>query len=153
MRELRVIRRENPTLSSKVLDQVGGELIANIPDGVSMEDIAFWFGRILKGSAALPDVKALSLTRVLTVVTMLVTLSHSPGMAIRGTTSAIMQADIEAKLRELQLHVNSADAATIAREMSQAKESKEALKRLQSSLTKVLPYVKEIFEAWDKATG
>jgi 1,2-phenylacetyl-CoA epoxidase catalytic subunit len=37
--------------------------------------------------------------------------------------------------------------------MSLAKETPDALKRMQAALTKALPFVIEIFEAWEKAAG
>jgi hypothetical protein len=72
MHDAKIVRRENPTLTDKVLNKVGGELIANLPEGISAKDVAFWLGRVLKGSAALPDIRATALTKVLAVVTTLV---------------------------------------------------------------------------------
>ena len=85
MGDLKVLRRENPTLSAKVFDKAVGELTTHIPEGIGAEDIAFWLGRILKGVGALPDIKATALAKVLAIVTTLVALAHAPGMAGKGT--------------------------------------------------------------------
>lgn len=151
--DLRTLRRENPTLSSKVFEKVAGELFTHIPEGVSAEDLAFWLGRVLKGVGALPDIRATALTKALAIVTSLVALAHAPGMAGRGTVQAIKHADVETALKKVQIHIDQIVATMIARELTQAQESPQALSRLQSSLTKVLPYIQEIFAAWETATG
>jgi len=153
MGDLKILRKENPTLSRTVFDKTVGELISHIPEGIGAEDIAFWLGRILKGVGALPDIKATALAKVLAIVTTLVALAHAPGMAGKGTVHAIKHADVEAAMKKLQIHIDQATATTIARELGHAKGSPQALERLQVSLTKVLPFVQEIFAAWEKATG
>ena len=152
--DLRILRRENPTLCEKVLAKVGGEIVSHIPDGISAEDIAFWLGRILKGAiGALPDLKATKLAKILVTVTAIVGLTHSLGISARSGQAAVKQADVETTLKQLQVAVTSADAAKIALELNAAKDSKQALKRLQESITAVMPSVLEIFEAWENARG
>jgi hypothetical protein len=151
--DFKILRREAPTLYNKIFHKVAGEMVSHIPDGVSAEDIAFWLGRILKGVAALPDIKASAISKILAVVTTLVALTHSPGIATHSIVAAIKQADIEAELRKLQIEVTGPDAAKIALEFNAAKESKHALNRLQGALKATVPSVVEIFEAWEKARG
>jgi len=151
--DLKIIRREVPTLYHKIFGKVAGEIVSHVPDGVSAEDIAFWLGRILKGVGALPDFKVTALTKILLIVTTLVSLTHSPGIAGRSAIAAIKQLDVERELRKLQLEVSGPDAAQIAVELNAAKESRTALRRLQESLKIATPSVREIFEAWEKARG
>lgn len=160
MTDLKIVKTECPVLFGKVFEKVALEVVGDIKDGVSAEDIAFWLGRIYMGVMALPragmmdvpNITAAGLFKVLRTVTLLVGLLHAPGMAIRGTKAAIEQADIDKVLKELQQVVTPAEGVQIALELQNAKQSKAALERLKTNITAVKPSCDEVFEAWEKAS-
>lgn len=162
--DLLILKRENPTLFRVVFGRAGGEIITNLPRGVSAEDIAFWAGRIImglyaltKGSLSAPPMvpaplTAAGITKVFVIVTTLVGLLHASGMAVRAGGIAIKQASLEAELKKLQLFISSIEANHIVMEMKQAHQSRTALLRLKDSMPAVLPSLQELAVAWRKAS-
>ncbi|HKP64594.1 MAG TPA: hypothetical protein VJV78_47990 [Polyangiales bacterium] len=157
--DLKIVKAENPTLYSKVLEKIAIEVVGDLKDGVGAEDVAFWLGRILCGVAGIKkfnevgiqQVTTAAVARIIAFVTVAVGVVHSPGIARRGVKSAIEHADIEKILKELQLTLPPLEVAQIALEMNAAKGSIAALERLKTNFTAVKPAFDEICEAFEKA--
>lgn len=79
--KLSQVRSKNPELWNRLMLQAARELLVSLPSGVSIEDVAFFLGRVIRGSAAAAPALSLKvLAKIVATTAPLVAVTHLPSM-------------------------------------------------------------------------
>ena len=151
MRLLQDLRRRCPTLFNKMAATAAKDLLINLPQGVSGEDVAFFVGRVIKGMAAAgPDLVFSGFLKIVVTVAGLVTASHLPAIAAHTAAqmAASKAAELQKALRNAGYSVTDAEAKTILKEVLAQPDTPQKLRQLEAACKALLPTLNQLKNAY-----
>jgi len=149
LRMLQDLRRRYPVLFSKLARTAAWKVLADLPHGVTSEDVAFFVGRVLKGIGGAPDVTLGAVVRIMTSVALIVGALHSPSIAAHGVAWAAEHNALALKeqLARQGIHVSKEEADTILREVLSKHEGIRDLQQLAENCRELIPLLKQLAAA------
>ena len=148
---LQDLRRRSPALFNALMKSAARELIANLPSGVSGEDVAFFVGRVVKGAAgAGPELTLGGLMKIVGTVATLVTATHLPSIAAHTVANAAAQkaADLKRALTQAGYSVTEAEAKAILMEVLAKPDTPAMLQQLEIACRALLPTLTQLKSAY-----
>jgi hypothetical protein len=157
---LRDFKERCPTLYKRLLTTAAKETLANLPSGVTAEDVAFLLGRIVGGmagatlqggrglytvaTAAAPVVILRTVKTVLLVIGM-----HSIGIAGRALKQAVADriSNLQTELAAQGTTITWEEAEQIIREIEANPDTPRKLEELHQSIEQLLPYLERLSRA------
>ena len=141
-----------PLLFKKMLTTAAKEILLNLGEGVSSEDVAFFIGRML-GKYGIIGIASggteLTLKIVLRIIAkmgLIVTATHSPSI-IGNAASGVAKANaavLQSNLAEAGLNVSEEESRVILLEFLSQTDSPKKLKELDTSLQKLIPILEQL---------
>jgi hypothetical protein len=156
-RLLQDLRLRKPTLFRKLLHTGAREVLVDMRHGISMEDVAFFVGRCIRGGAVTP--KLVSPARTIGPLIVMIGYTaacvgaiHAPGIAVHGVAAAGGKTleQLKAQLAHQGIHVTSEEANIIVREIMADHEGMRKLQELREALEIMLPTLEELAAGIDK---
>lgn len=119
LRLLQDLRLRKPTLFRRLLLSSSKEVLINLPQGVTAEDIGFFVGRCIKVGVAMPEAALGPIIRMMAKTAVQVGALQAPGMAAHGIQAAAAKQEeqLEAQLAAQGIHVSLEEARTILHEI------------------------------------
>jgi hypothetical protein len=148
---LQDLKRRSPTLFNKLMMTAAKEILANLPSGVSAEDVAFFVGRVIKGvGGAGPELTIGAVAKIVGTVAALVTVTHLPAIAAHGIGHAAgtKAAELRRQLQAGGYSVTEAEAKTILQELMRNPDSPQKLKELENACKALLPTLEQLKRAY-----
>jgi hypothetical protein len=154
MRLLQDLRRRCPTLFNKMASTAAKDLLTNLPQGVSGEDVAFFVGRVIKGVAgAGPDLVFSGFLKIALTVAGLVTATHLPFIAAHTAAhmAAAKAAELQRALQQAGYSVTESEAKTIMKEVLAQPDTPQKLRQLEAACKALLPTLNQLKNAYGVA--
>jgi hypothetical protein len=147
---LRDLQRRSPTLFKKLMQTAAKELLANLPSGVTAEDVAFFVGRVIKGAAAAPNLTFGALMKIIGTVGTIVTTTHMPSLVTHAVAGAVAAkaAELRRNLAAAGYTVTEAEARTILNEVMSQKDTVAKLRQLDIACKALLPALEVLKRAY-----
>lgn len=135
------IKQKYPTLYSAVLRGALKQVLVNMPEGITLEDIAYLLGRILGFQGILGKVEAgieITLKVVLKIVAeyvVLVGILHAPQIAAHGLEHALKEEarNLQQRLEEAGVTITEDQSRKIIKEISKDPDVKAVMEELKVS--------------------
>jgi hypothetical protein len=148
---LQDLRRRSPTLFDALMKSAAKDLLANLPSGVSAEDVAFFVGRVIKGAAAAgPELTIGALVKIVATVAALVTATHLPSIAAHTAAHAAGQkaAELKRALAASGYTVTDAEAKAIVKEVMSQPDTHAMLRQLEQACKALVPTLTQLKSAY-----
>jgi hypothetical protein len=146
---LKQVRSKNPELFNRVMLQAARDLLVNLPSGVSIEDVAFFLGRVIRGAAGAPAVSLKVLAKIVATTAPLVAVTHLPSM-----TGHVLEAEAKKRAVEYQRRLAAAgytvtldEAEIIVKDALSKGDSQQLLEDLKRALDALTPSLEELSNA------
>jgi hypothetical protein len=133
------IRERCPTLYSLLRKTILDDMLANLPAGITAEDIAFLLGRLIR-NMAIGTYLSLVLAAVVVSLTRIPAIA---GRALREGTR-VRAAELQQELIAAGLPATRQDAETIMREIEANPDTLKKLQDLHKSVDRLLPILEQI---------
>jgi hypothetical protein len=132
----------------RLLGAASWEALSSVPQGISGEDAAITFGKLLGGLSAGPDLGIRSFLRAVRSAVATFTM-RVPAMAARGGAARARVAADELihQFNQRGIQLTGADANEIRREFQRHPEAAEKLEQLQQSLEGFMPVLEGLAES------
>jgi hypothetical protein len=144
------LRTKHPVLFDKLLRKVATELVMNLPKGVSVNDVAFFVGRLIRGAAAAgPALTIKAMVRICLVTGTIVTATHLPSISAHVVEAEARKhaAEYQRKLSEAGYTVTLEEAEAILKDSLSRGDPKESLEALERAVNGLLPSLDQLAEA------
>jgi hypothetical protein len=148
--KLSQVRSKNPELFKRLMLQAARELLVNLPSGVSIEDVAFFVGRVIRGSAAAaPALSIKVLAKIVATTAPLVAATHLPSMTGHVLDAEVKKraAEYQRKLAEAGYTVTLEEAEIILKDALSKGDSQQTLEELKRALEALTPSLEQLSNA------
>lgn len=148
--KLSQVRSKNPELFNRLLLRAARELLVSLPSGVGIEDVAFFLGRVIRGSAAAAPVVSLKvLAKIVATTAPLVAVTHLPSMTghVLNAEAKKRAAEYQRKLAEAGYTVTLEEAEIIVKDALSKGDSQQTLKELERALEALTPSLEQLSNA------
>jgi hypothetical protein len=136
------LRKSHPLLFHKLLVRAGKDVLNNMPNGVTAEDVAFFIGRLIKGAAAAaPELTLKVLVKMAASVAGLVTLAHLPSITAHavGIAAKAHAEQLKKEMEAAGFTLTRGEAESILHEALAHPDTKDKLAALEEACKKLAP--------------
>ena len=147
--KLRELKQKYPEQYNRLWVTVARDLLTNLPSGVSLEDVAFFVGRVIKGAAAAPELTLRVLLKIIAITAPLVALTHLPSM-----TGHVLEQETKKRAKELQQKLAEAgytitleEAEMIIKDSLSRGDASLLLEDLKKAIDALNPSLEELIKA------
>jgi hypothetical protein len=158
LRRLQDLRERSPTLFNKLLKTAAKDVLANLPAGVTAEDVGFFIGRVIGGLGGGPfhpfrpaTVNSVQVTlgavlRTVVKVGLLVTATHLPQITAEAVAAAARAraAELQARLADEGITVTQEEAEKILRELLAKPDTHQKLRELEQHIGQLIPVLERL---------
>lgn len=146
LRLLQELRQRHPKLFAQFTKTAVKEIVADLPAGVTGEDVAFFVGRVIKGAAGLPELALGSVVRLAATVGGIVAATHLPGIAAHGVAAAAKDsaAEIRTRLAEQGIAVSDVEARAMLQDLRSDREVVQKLRQLETVSRDLAPLLSRL---------
>jgi hypothetical protein len=143
---LNLIRQKHRTLSNKLASSAARDILVNLPSGVTIEDVAFFVGRCIKGIAGLPEATLAPILLCVGKVALLVTGAHLPSIVAHTASNEARRTlmDLKTKLQEARIITNDQEALQILRDFSADPNTEKTLRELTTDCQQLVPVLETL---------
>jgi hypothetical protein len=148
---LQDLKRRSPTLFNVLMKTAVKELVAELPSGVTGEDVAFFIGRVIRGAGtAAPGLTLGGLAKIVATVAALVTVTHLPSIAAHAVAHAASQkaTELQRALKNAGYTVSEAEARGILSELLAQRDTAAMLQQLENACRALLPTLEQLKSAY-----
>lgn len=135
--------KENyPTFFKMLTKTVARDLLYNLPSGVTLETVAFFIGRVLRGIGGLPQITLGAILRVTGIVAAIVTATHLPSIAAHSFEESVRT--LQKRLAESGISISEDEARAILQELLSKLDSATKLQQVEQSLRGFIPIMDQL---------
>ncbi len=141
------LKTKHPVLFDKLMKKVAHDLLVNLPKGVTVNDVAFFVGRLIQGAAkAGPALTLKLLARITATTAALVSATHLPSISghVVAAEAKKHATEYQKKLNDAGYTVTKDEAEAILKDSLSRGDAKETLEALEKAVTELAPSLDQL---------